>query len=185
MRLFVTLVALCCTLSLSAQIVVEQPAQAEQTEQPTPPRKEIRQALAETKFLDSLATISGKVVVREQGDAATIVDANLHQEAKAINGYRIVIFMSNKHSARQDAIATQQQFVELYPNEGVYLSYENPYFKVTVGNCLSAEEAVMLWNKVQGTFDRAFVIRENIPIEEITKNRTIQDTLLIQTINQF
>lgn len=169
MRLFVTLVALCCTLSLSAQIVVEQPAQAEQTEQPTPPRKEIRQALAETKFLDSLATISGKVVVREQGDAATIVDANLHQEAKAINGYRIVIFMSNKHSARQDALATQQQFVELYPSEGVYLSYENPYFKVTVGNCLTQEEAIIMLGRLQGNFPKAFISSARIATQELTK----------------
>ena len=169
MRIFVTLIALCCTLSLSAQIVVEQPAQAEQTEQPTPPRKEIRQALAETKFLDSLATISGKVVVREQGDAATIVDANLHQEAKAINGYRIVIFMSNKHSARQDAIATQQQFVELYPNEGVYLSYENPYFKVTVGNCLTQEEAIIMLGRLQGNFPKAFISSARITAQELAK----------------
>ena len=169
MRIFVTLIALCCTLSLSAQIVVEQPAQAEQTEQPTPPRKEIRQALAETKFLDSLATISGKVVVKEQGDAATIVDANLHQEPKAINGYRIVIFMSNKHSARQDAIATQQQFVELYPAEGVYLSYENPYFKVTVGNCLTQEEAIIMLGRLQSNFPKAFISSARIATQELTK----------------
>ena len=169
MRIFVTLIALCCTLSLSAQIVVEQPAQAEQTEQPTPPRKEIRQALAETKFLDSLATISGKVVVKEPGDAATIVDANLHQEPKAINGYRIVIFMSNKHSARQDAIATQQQFVELYPNEGVYLSYENPYFKVTVGNCLTQEEAIIMLGRLQGNFPKAFISSARIAAQELAK----------------
>ena len=169
MRIFVTLIALCCTLSLSAQIVVEQPAQTEQTEQPTPPRKEIRQALAEAKFLDSLATISGKVVVREQGDAATIVDANLHQEAKAINGYRIVIFMSNKHSARQDAITTQQQFVELYPNEGVYLSYENPYFKVTVGNCLTQEEAIIMLGRLQGNFPKAFISSARIAAQELAK----------------
>ena len=172
MRIFVTLIALCCTLSLSAQIVVEQPAQTvatTQTEQPTPPRKEIRQALAETKFLDSLATISGKVVVREQGDAATIVDANLHQEPKAINGYRIVIFMSNKHSARQDALATQQQFVELYPSEGVYLSYENPYFKVTVGNCLTQEEAIIMLGRLQGNFPKAFISSARIAAQELAK----------------
>lgn len=172
MRIFVTLIALCCTLSLSAQIVVEQPAQGEQTlqtEQPTPPRKEIRQALAETKFLDSLATVSGKVVVKEQGDAATIVEANLHQEAKAINGYRIVIFMSNKHSARQDAIATQQQFVELYPNESVYLSYENPYFKVTVGNCLTQEEAIIMLGRLQGNFPKAFISSARIAAQELAK----------------
>mgnify|MGYP006874621065 FL=1 len=166
MRFFITFVALCCTLSLSAQIVVEQPVQ---TEQPTPPRKEIRQALAESKFLDSQSTISGKVVVSEQGDAAAIVDDNLHQEAKAVNGYRIVIFMSNKHSARQDAIATQQQFVELYPAEGVYLSYENPYFKVTVGNCLTQEEAIIMLGRLQGNFPKAFISSARIATQELTK----------------
>ena len=177
MRFFITFVALCCTLSLSAQIVVEQPVQ---TEQPTPPRKEIRQALAESKFLDSQSPVSGKVVVREQGDAAAIVEGNLHQETKAVNGYRIVIFMSNKHSARQDAIATQQQFVELYPTEGVYLSYENPYFKVTVGDFRTKSEAMALLERIRYEFPSAFVVKENIAFPVVDKeNAYVTDTLKV------
>lgn len=180
MRFFSTIVALCFTLSLSAQILLEPKAPIATTEpnaqvepsqeeaKPAPgPRKEIRQHLAETKLLDTLPTISGRVIVSEVGDAATIVDANLHSKTKSINGYRIVIFMSNKQSARQEAVATQQQFAELYPNEKVYLSYDNPYFKVMVNNCLTKEEAILALGNLQGTFPKAFITSARIPIQDL------------------
>ena len=181
MRLLSTIIALCFTLSLSAQILLEpkapitaveanaqvEPVQ-EEPEKPAPgPRKEIRQHLAETKLLDTLPTISGRVTVSEVGDAATIVDANLHSKTKSVNGYRIVIFMSNKQSARQEAVATQQQFAELYPNEKVYLSYDNPYFKVMVNNCLTKEEAILALGNLQGTFPKAFITSARIPIKDL------------------
>ena len=34
--------------------------------------------------------------------------------------------------------------------------YENPYFRVTVGNCLTLEEAIILKGRVSGTFPKAF-----------------------------
>jgi hypothetical protein len=172
MRFFSTIIALCFTLSLSAQIVVEPATPAptmEQTEQAQAPRKDIRQHLAETKLLDTLPTISGRVVVEEVGDAAAIVEANLHATPKSINGYRIVIFMSNKQSARQEAVAMQQQFMELYPTEKVYLSYDNPYFKVMVGNCLTKEEAILALGNLQGTFPKAFITSARIAIRDLAK----------------
>jgi hypothetical protein len=50
-----------------------------------------------------------------------------------------------------------------------YVTYDNPYFKVTAGNCTSQEEALILLERIKPTFPKAFIMRENIPLEELTK----------------
>ena len=132
------------------------------------PRKNIKERLASPAQRDSLTVINETVNISEQGDALTIIEKNLKSEERAVNGYRIVIFMSNNQSARRDAIATQESFASLFPKEQSYLTYENPYFKVAVGNCTSQEEAIILLGRVQRAFPKAFIMREQINAGEFT-----------------
>lgn len=165
------IVLLFATLLLSAtsmaQVVITEPVLSEP--QPVAPRLTIKERLARPAQVDSLTVVNETVVVQESGDAAAIVSGNLNQEPKAIGGYRIVIFMNNSQSARRDAVAAQESFSQLFPEEQSYLSYENPYFKVTVGNCTSQDEAIILLGRLRGTFPKAFIVRENIAIGEFAR----------------
>ena len=40
--------------------------------------------------------------------------------------------------------------------------YENPYFKVAVGDCLTTEEAIILKGRVSSAFPKAFVKNETL-----------------------
>lgn len=156
------------TLSLVAiSALAQEPEVVEATKPNTP--FEIKSHLANPVRIDSLTVINETVEVREVGDAATIVEQNLRQEPKAVNGYRIVIFMSNSQTARRDAVTAQENFTTLFPNEQSYLSYENPYFKVAVGNCTSQDEAIILLGRLRHTFPKAFIVRESINISEFTR----------------
>ncbi len=86
-----------------------------------------------------------------------------------IKGYRVRIFFDNGQNARMPAVAAQNRFREMFPDVPTYMSYDNPYFKVTVGNCLTMEEAIILWGKVKGSFDRAFVVREEFPLSKLAE----------------
>lgn len=160
MKYIFTLLALGLTLSASAQEIVPQEIA---------PRKNIKERLAAPAQCDSLTIVNETVVISEQGDAATIVEQHLNATTKATNGYRIVIFMSNSQTARRDAVAAQENFAILFPQERSYLTYENPYFKVAVGNCTSQEEAMILLGRLRGTFPKAFIMRENISTYEFTR----------------
>jgi hypothetical protein len=133
------------------------------------PRKNIKERLTLPAQRDSLTTINHTVQITEQGDAATIVEQNLKVAPKAINGYRIVIFMSNSQTARRDAVITQENFAQLFPHEQSYLTYENPYFKVAVGNCTTQEEAIILLGRLRRSFQKAFIMHEHINTEEFTR----------------
>lgn len=129
----------------------------------------LKERLARPAQKDSLTVINQTINIVENGDAAPIVDANLKGQTKWVSGYRIVIFMNMTPSARRDAVAAQESFSTLFPNEHTYLFYENPYFKVTVGNCTSQEEALILLGKIRHAFPKAFIMRENIPISELSR----------------
>ncbi|MBP3357252.1 MAG: hypothetical protein J6K95_08860 [Rikenellaceae bacterium] len=124
----------------------------------------VRAALASSA--DSTRT---SVVVREVGDAASAV-AEAQQTAvrEKVRGWRVGIFFGNGQDARAQAEQIRHDFREMFPDVATYIVYENPYWKVKVGNCLSEEEAIILWGRVKRSFDRAVVMVEEIPLEELS-----------------
>lgn len=133
------------------------------------PRKPIKEHLAEPVQVDSLTTINETVTITEQGDAATIIEKSLKAEPRKVNGYRIVIFMKNSQSARREAVAVQEEFGAQFADIPSYMTYENPYFKISVGNCTTPEEAMILIGRLKRAYPKAFVVRENINIEEFAR----------------
>lgn len=125
--------------------------------------------LAAPVKIDSLTTNTATVQVVEHDEAANITARASLKTQSAINGYRIMIFMSNSHSARTDALAARDTLAVRMPNQPTYITYENPYFKVMAGNCTTQEEALILLEKIKHSFPKAFIMRENIPLEELTK----------------
>ena len=131
MRYLSTLVLLLIATSASAQIVLQQESTQPVDVQNQPkvqnaPRKPIKEHLALPVQVDSLTTINETVRISEYGDAATIIERNLKVASQKVNGYRIVIFMKNAQSARREAVAMQENFALLFPEEQSYLTYEEP-----------------------------------------------------------
>lgn len=124
-----------------------------------------------TKLSQPDSVTLARVEIVEHGDAAAAVrqmaQSNL-ADAK-IKGYRVRIFFDNSQNARSSAESALSRFKEFFPDVPAYMNYENPYFKVTVGNCISAEEAITLWGRVKNSFDRAFVVRETVQISTLSE----------------
>lgn len=125
-----------------------------------------------SSFREKIARPSGTsaatVNISEHGSAADAVrryDAT--SKPTKIQGYRIRIFFGNDQNARGVAQGTQGRFRNEFPGIPTYLVYENPAWMVTVGNCVTIDEALILWNKVKKSFDTAFIWRGEIPVSEI------------------
>ncbi len=126
--------------------------------------------IAGIAFAQSPETYNAHTQVVEHGSAGQAV-RSLRSGATVsqIKGYRVRIFFDNSQSARGQAAETLSRFRELYPAIPAYMSYENPYFKVTVGNCTSKEEAIILKGRIEGSFSRAFITMEDIPLSKLTE----------------
>ena len=119
--------------------------------------------------VDSLTTIRTTVEIVEHDDAALITDRVAPNRATSVIGYRIMLFMSNSQSARADAFAACDSLALRMPQLKTYVTYDNPYFKVTAGNCTTQEEALILLERVKPSFPKAYIMRENISMEELKR----------------
>jgi hypothetical protein len=111
----------------------------------------------------------GSVVVIEGDgvyDAVSAVESQ--RRNREVSGFRVVIFSDNGQYAGDIADTVLSSFKELYPRVNAYLVYESPYFKVSVGDCLSMEEAQILMAKIQGDYPKAFPRRESVQLEALT-----------------
>ncbi len=128
-----------------------------------------KEHLAAPVQVDSLTTIRATVDVTEHDDAAQITSRVVTNRPTSVNGYRIMLFMSNSQSARTEAFAACDSLALRLPELPTYVTYDNPYFKVAAGNCTTQEEALILLERIKPSFPKAFIMRESIPLEELKR----------------
>ena len=71
--------------------------------------------------------------------------------------------------AMREALAAKQTFETAFPDIPVYLVYENPYFKVSAGNCVTSEEAIVLLGKIRSQFPEAYLMREDLTVADLIR----------------
>ena len=105
----------------------------------------------------------GKIVIDQTPAVASAMSRHIANNAhKRSTGYRIRIFFDNKQTARNQSERVASTFKAQHPGINVYREYENPYFKVTVGDFRSKEEARRFMNSIKGTYPSCFIVRERI-----------------------
>lgn len=118
--------------------------------------------------LAEMSAAGGRVTVTEdESTAAAVRQSDLRVKSSEVRGYRVVIFFDNGQYASDKAKAVKKSFTEKFPSVNAYMIYENPYFKVSVGDCLTMEEAVILMNRVGGEFPTAFPKSEMIGLDDL------------------
>ena len=128
------------------------------------------QSLASFKERLSQPAGSAAVTVVEHGDAAGVVSRESQSNDRIrFKGYRIGIFFDNGAEARANALAAKQTFETAFPDIPVYLVYENPYFKVSAGNCVTSEEAIVLLGKIRSQFPEAYLMREDLTVDDLIR----------------
>lgn len=111
-------------------------------------------------------TYRTRVEITEHGDAATAVRSMQGRGGGSeVLGYRVRIFFDNSQHAGDMANQALRRFREIYPYIPAQIVYKAPYFRVTVGNCLTADEAQILLGKIKGAFPLAFPLQESISLE--------------------
>ena len=81
---------------------------------------------------------------------------------RRINGYRIRIYSGNSQDARRRSEEIAAGFAAAHPGVPVYKSYSNPFFKVTVGDFRTRDEALRFAESIAGRYQSAFLVREPI-----------------------
>lgn len=117
------------------------------------------------KTLEKPGPYGNRIAIIQQDSIAYKVnkqiEANSIKQGK-IQGYRVRIFFDNKQTARSESEDLVAAFSETYPDIAVYRIYENPYFKVTVGDFRTRSQAMQFMLRIRRTYPQAFITREQI-----------------------
>ncbi len=120
-------------------------------------RRDIIQVIQELDYFGSEIELVQKPYIRQKLNKY-ISNASHRQ----ISGYRIRIFFNNNQQARAKSEQVVGLFSEQHPGIGVYRTYDNPYFKVTVGDLRTKSHAVKMLKEIEREYPSAFIVRENI-----------------------
>ncbi|MBO7644493.1 MAG: SPOR domain-containing protein [Bacteroidales bacterium] len=145
-RLITVILGLSLALALHAQ------EQQQTTEAAEAPRS----------VLDNLS----EYVTVHQSDALSAaleahIDRNARRTAAGMSNqtYRIRIFFDSGQNARAASEAAAARFRSLHPGVAVSRTYNDPFFKVTVGNYTTKADATAALKSLQQEFPTAFIVR--------------------------
>ena len=79
-----------------------------------------------------------------------------------INGYRIQIAAYSGVNSRSQAEAARNSFGNLFPYTRSYLIYNEPYFKVRVGNYYTRLQAYKDLETIRLTYPSAYIVPDKI-----------------------
>jgi hypothetical protein len=88
----------------------------------------------------------------------------LSQAANGIQGYRVQIFFGSDRKAANEA---RTKFLQLYPETEAYLVYQQPNFKVRVGDFRNQIEAQAIYRGLLSQFETVFIVPDKVNLPKL------------------
>lgn len=110
----------------------------------------------------------GKVIVVTDAIIDTLIQKHVeyNQLHPTVEGYRIQIYFESGNNARTVAMGVKDNFLELFPGYGAYLTFTEPYYRVRVGDFRDKMSAEAFLQTLQGIFPNAFIVPDNVYFEK-------------------
>ncbi len=87
----------------------------------------------------------------------------INQAKRTMPGYRVQIYFGSDR-ARANEIKTD--FLQLFPDKGTYLIYQQPNFKIRVGDYKTRLEAMKFLKEIQTLYSAAFIVKDEVKLPE-------------------
>ncbi|MFP4555953.1 MAG: SPOR domain-containing protein [Bacteroidales bacterium] len=77
-----------------------------------------------------------------------------------MQGFRIRIFFDLGQQSRTSSLDVMDEFMENFSGIAVYRTYDSPYYKVSIGDFRTRDEALKLHKKILKEYPKAFIVPE-------------------------
>jgi len=126
------------------------------------------------KFKSFLFTISlfffGSIIIAQNVDVYQnpLVDSllklhkEINQKDSLVSGYRIQIFFESGNYSKDLAMQTAEEFIKSFPNTRYYLSFNEPYYRIRVGDFRTIIEAQGFLAKLISKYPSAFEVKDKV-----------------------
>jgi len=113
----------------------------------------------------------GSVEINTDGNVRKALSAysKLLSDYPGMEGFRVQIFFNSGNSSKQTAMNAKRIFETRFPDIETYISFEEPNYKVRVGNFRTKLDAEGCLKKIAGSYPNAFVVPDFIEFPKIAE----------------
>ena len=117
-------------------------------------------------------TVKGQETYIKQSssvDSLLSLHKKINKTDSLVPGYRIQIFFESGNFSKKKALETAEIFRESYPLVGYYLSFNEPYYRIRVGDFRTMIEAKGFLAEILDDYPSSFEVKEMIyfpPLKE-------------------
>jgi len=86
----------------------------------------------------------------------------MNKKNSGIRGFRIRIYSESGLGAKEEQQRQKARFLTLFPDIDAYYRYDEPYFKIYVGDCRTRSEALKLVDRIKREFPNTFIVEDYI-----------------------
>lgn len=86
----------------------------------------------------------------------------MNHKQNGMPGYRIQIYTGIGRNARGKTYETRADFITNFPNMSTYITYEEPYFKLRVGDFRDKYEAIKIFKAILRKYPNAYLVPDVI-----------------------
>lgn len=122
--------------------------------------------VGQTKTLksDSLSKDQAQVIIKKDARIDQLI--KVHESSFKQDGYRVQIFQGNK---KQPAREAKSKYISMHTKNKAHEIYQQPYFKVRVGDFRTKLEALAFQKEIMGQFPNSFIVKDEIEVDELLK----------------
>ncbi len=111
---------------------------------------------------DSVADFSGNFVGDARIDSLLRLHVMQNEKFPVIEGYRIQIYKESGNTALDSALAVRERFMRRYPGVPAYISFDEPYYRLRVGDFRTRLEAIRFLKRIKRRYPLAWEIKDEI-----------------------
>ena len=90
-----------------------------------------------------------------------------NMQSSGVPGYRIRIYSESGVDAKKEQQKVRARFLSLYPGLDAYNRYDEPFFKVYVGDCRTRSEALKLNDMIKKDFPNPIIVEDYIDLKSV------------------
>lgn len=115
------------------------------------------------------AQSAGKVDIIQDASVSGLVDKHiqLNEIQRGIPGYRVQIFFASGNNSKPNANKIRAEFLTKYPRLKAYVIYQEPYYKVRVGDFRTRLEAQGILNMISLDFPSSYIVTDEIQYPDL------------------
>lgn len=154
-------------LSACASVKTNKSADAETYREDLSPHRISYTVESDTTGTDSAGLTEDYSEIEPDNDVTSQLNSvlagsdELRQDIEEVDGFTIQIYVGGD---TDEARKAKGQALAMFPDESVELFYDEPSFKVKVGQFYTRNEARSTYTKLQNKFPNALIIPDRIPI---------------------